>query len=460
MRKLLKKLLREQEEEQYYKMSPEEFLELMKLSGYHGNVTKLKKFGGKPIWITGPLDISNKPVDTLGNVEYIDGRLDISRTNISDISGIQVKGYVWDGGTPRERKRLAAELRQKKSEAEERRDAGEWDLETADDKGLKAHALFNWLVDNGDIEVMSDEERVEYNELKQKLEKLNEKYNSEELETDEVSSLHDEITEIESRLEELEEYTNDVYVIYPEKYKHYGLQQFEVIGIDGLKGREYTVGDHNEMEDAALDYAKGSVDELGIDGFNQSFVEDYIDKDYLESYVRDWYEDDVRNNPDVYFNDDDFELTSEQENRIEELENYIEELEDYIKTMEEEQSELENEIEDPDEYSQRYDEIQKMIDDAETKKEDAEEEKDSIEPDTEPTEEMIEKVTQDRIDEALYDPVRFIKNWDLELDNFIDKDELAQGLVDTDGWGIMNGYDGNYDSVSVNGDEYYIMRIN
>lgn len=73
--------------------------------------------------------------------------------------------------------------------------------------------------------------------------------------------------------------------------------------------------------------SEGIVDELGVEGFNESFIKDHIDTDYLKSYVEDWYTDDVWQNPDVFFNDDDYELTKEQEERQEHLESYIEELE-------------------------------------------------------------------------------------------------------------------------------------
>jgi hypothetical protein len=33
-------------------------------------------------------------------------------------------------------------------------------------------------------------------------------------------------------------------------------------------------------------------------------------------------------------------------------------------------------------------------------------------------------------------------------------------MVNQDGVGIINGYDGDYTSVTVKGDEYYVMRIN
>ena len=48
----------------------------------------------------------------------------------------------------------------------------------------------------------------------------------------------------------------------------------------------------------------------------------------------------------------------------------------------------------------------------------------------------------------------------LPIKEYVNEDALAQGLVDSDGYGVMNNYDGNYDSEDVNGITYYVMRIN
>lgn len=458
LRKIVRNII-EQVEDEFYKISPEEYMELMKLSGYHGKgISKLPKFQGKPLWITGDLNLSHTPTDSLGNVGYIDGTLDITHTNVSDISGIKVKRYVWDSNTPIERKRKARELAIKIADGEERRQNNEWSIEDTDEEGLKANVLFKWLVSEGEINELDDEQKETLKNLKIELERLTEEYDKEE-ESDRYNQLNDRISEIEDEISELVEDTADVYNIFPTKYEFYGMEQFEIIGVDDLVNRMYTVGTESEMEEGALDYAEGLVDELGVEGFNKSFIEDHIDTDYLKSYVEDYYEDDIWQNHDVYFNDDDFELTTEQEERQEHLESYIEQLDEYIERMEEQQSDLEDEIEDADEYSQRHDEIQKMIDDATENRDKAQDELDNIEPDKEPTQEMVDKVVEGRVNDALYDPISFINNWGLDIKNFIDEKELAQALVESDGWGVMNGYDGSYDSESVNGETYYIMRV-
>ena len=448
MKFLIRKLLREIEEDQYYRISASEYVELMKLSGYHGNVTKLKKFGGKPLLIIGSVVLTNTPTDSLGNVAKIEGSLDISHTKVSDISGIEVKGHVWDSDTPIERKRIAAELREKLAEVEVRRSNSEWDLnsESIDDEGIRANALYRYLVDNGDIEELDEEEKERLSTLKIELDKLQDEYNNVE-DPELVSDLYDRITDLEGDIEGLENENNDVYIISPLKWKNYGLSMFEVVGIPGLRNREYSVGDTDEMDKALDSYGYEYVRDVGIENFSEFILEDCIDKDYLSSYVRDWYEDDVQQNPDVYFNEDDFELTDEQEREKELIEAEIEEYE--VR-----QQNLDSEIEEPDEYSRMYDQIQDHIDSLQERLEE-------ITPNTdEPTQDMVDRVVDERIDEATSEPIEFIKNYGLEIKNFVDLDDLAKYLVDSEGYELLNSYDGHVDNVSLDDETYYIMRVN
>ena len=443
----------EQIDDEYYRISPEEYMELLKLSGYHARgISKLPKFGGKKLYITGSLDVSNLPIDDLGNIGYIDGRLNISRTNISDVSQIQVKGFVSDYGSKREKLRLAAELREKRAEAAERRETGEWNPEDTDDIGLKANALFEFLVNDGELQSISDEEKEELVLLKQELETLQQKYDSDELDSTEVSPLYDEITEIEERIDELESEGTDVYELVNKSYGYYGLSTFEILS---LPNREYTVGTESEMDEAALEYAKSYIDDVGIEGFRRGFVDDYIDEDQIREYIDDFYRNDVQENPEVYFSDDDFELTDEQEARKEQLETYISDMEDRKSELEDEQSELEG-----DSDSDEYIELQEKIDEIEENIETAQEELDSIEPDTEPTDEMIEDKIDEFVNDRMSDPIGFIREFDLDINDFVDKDELAKGLIDSDGYGVMNSYNGDYDTIDFNGETYYIMRVN
>jgi hypothetical protein len=72
---------------------------------------------------------------------------------------------------------------------------------------------------------------------------------------------------------------------------------------------------------------------------------------------------------------------------------------------------------------------------------------------------MIEDKVQSLVDDDMESPIRSLKNHGLEIRNFIDEDRFARGLVDSDGWEIMNGYDGRYDEVSVANEVFYVMRV-
>jgi len=385
-RNLIKQLV-EQTEGEYYKIGANEYMELMKLSGYHGKgISRLPRFEGKPLWIEGDVNLSNTPTDSLGNVANINGSLSINNTNISDLGDTQVRGYVSKINTPLQRKIDAEILRRKRASADDRRENEEWSIENADEVGLKANALFTYLNEVGDID---DEE-------------------------------------------------SDVYDVIPETYAHYGLQVFEFLG----QNASYAVGDEDEMDAAALRYAEDYIEDVGLDGFRQDYIDNYIDGDYVAEYFQDYYEDDVWSNPEIYFDEDDYELTPKQEKRISEIES---EIEDY----ERQQQELDTEAED---YDELYDDFQNLIDDLES-------EKDDITPD-EVTQDMVDNKVDELIRLVKRDPVYYIRDFGLELQNFVDKDELAKGLVDDDGWGIMNSYDGTYDSVTgEDGVLYYVMRV-
>jgi hypothetical protein len=440
--KVIKKIV-EQTEDEYYRISPEDYLDMMKYASYNGNVfRKMKKYGGKPLYITGDLDLSGLPVKDIGPIGYVDGRLDISNTNVSDVGNLRSKSYISDYRSPRERIREKQELNDKLGEQESLRDSDEWALEQGDETGEKAHALFDNLVNNGEIEPLSEEDIEKLTILRRKLQDLEQEYEGLDDNDERAYELQETIDETQTEIEELEESNVDVYMMYPHpRYTHYGLTQFEIL-LPGFKNNEYSVGTEEEMDEAALQYSKNYIDDVGADGFNESFIEDYLDVDAIVNMAEEDYEYQVRDYPDSYFNDDDFELTEEQEERIAQLESQIEDLE---------QQKLELDSDDENYYD--YEE------DLDNQIEALQEELDSIEVDTEPTEDMIENKVAELVRDVRRDPLDYLKNYGLSIKEYIDEDALAQGLVDSDGWGVMNGYDGQYDSEEVNGITYYIMRI-
>ena len=440
--KVIKKIV-EQTEDEYYRISPEDYLDMMQYASNNGNVfRRMKEYGGKPLYITGDLDLSGEDVTDIGPIAYVDGSLNISNTKVADLGGLQVKRYISDGGTPRERIRLRQELNAKLGQQESLRDSDEWALEQGDETGEKAHALFDNLVNYGEIEPLSDEDNEKLTILRRKLQDLKQEYEELDDNDERAYELQETIDETQTEIEELEENNVDVYMMYASRYTHYGLTQFEVL-ISGFKDREYSVGTEEEMDRAALEYSKNYIDDVGADGFSKSFIEDYLDEDAIVEFAREDYEYQVRDSPESYFNDDDFELTSEQEQRMEQIESQIEDLE---------QQKLELDSDDENYYD--YEE------DLDNQIESLQEELDNIEVDTDPTEDMIDNKVDELVRWVKRDPIQYLNDYGMDVREYIDEDALAQGLVNSDGWGIMNSYDGNYDSEEVNGITYYIMRIN
>ena len=58
-----------------------------------------------------------------------------------------------------------------------------------------------------------------------------------------------------------------------------------------------------------------------------------------------------------------------------------------------------------------------------------------------------------------YDPAGWLDNMGGDIADFIDTRELLDDLVRNGDYGDLNGYDGSYDTVNINGTDYVVMRI-
>ena len=456
--KHLIKVIKEQEEE-YYKISPEELLNILELASYSSAALKPKFFEGKKLYVTGNLDLRSKPIKTLGNIAYIDGNLDISKTNISSVEGVQVKGYISDYGSPIEAKRTREAELKKLAGAESRREDGDWDLTNAniDEEGLAANALFDHLVSEGDLDEMDNETKELINNKLERIEELTQQGVGLESDSEERDELYEEIDSIEDEIKELQENYADVYYIIPTNYKSYGtLYNFEVTG---LRNQEYMVGTYDDMYEAAIKNTEELLYDAGLDGINQYIIESNLNRNSIREYIEEFYDNDIRDSPESYFRQDDYELTDEQEERKEELERYINEMED-LKTEKEE--ELEN-TEDEDEKSK----LKKEIEQIEENIEKAQDEFDSIEPDDEPTEEMIEEKISYLVRRAMDNPIRWLRGVgeDDRINYYVNVRGVAEDIVDHDGIGTLSSWDGSYDDVYITGPDgtrynFVVVRTN
>jgi len=338
--------------------------------------------------------------------------------------------------------------RGKEAEGESRREDQEWAMTpNLSKEGQKAWALLQHLENDGaDVRNREQEERL--NEIQVRIDDLNAQYDAApETDTDlldQISELEDEKEEILSRI--------DVYYLIPLTQDHYGNQMFEVIH-DDFYGQTYAVGTEDEMAEAAENYVRNLIDDIGIAGFNKSFYSNYIDTEAVEQYARNIYEDDVYQNPDVYFDDSERMLSSNQNDEISRLKFKIAGLRDEIERLEE----LSNESEDDDEIDRiekRTSSLEERIDDLENEIEEIEESPEGDFPDA-----LFDEKIDDQVEDAMRDPEGFLENHAQSLENFIDEDEFVEAVVEQDGYDQLSSYDGTYEIWDVMGTQYYVYRI-
>jgi hypothetical protein len=349
-----------------------------------------------------------------------------------------------------ERLRIQRERQEKEEQAEERRVDGEWELgPDCPSVGLKAHAVLKYLVDMGDVDELTEDDKIRISVIKEQIETLQREYD--EAEDADVEKL-DEIEDLEDELEDLKKKI-DVYNIIPVG-SHYEMTTFEVLH-DDLYNREYLSGDYDDVETSAREAVDSLIDDVGYDGFNKSFVESHIDSDEVESYARDFYYDDIYDSPESYFDESERELSRGQIEEIKIRNEKINSLRNKIES-------LTNKLEDIDDEN-TIEEIESTIEELEDTITELEEEIEEIEgePDGDYPDELISDKADEMSRDAGRDPMYFINEFGLDYTNFINKDSFIQDAVDSDGYGPSIGtYDGSMDEYRVMDETYYVSRYN
>jgi predicted nuclease with TOPRIM domain len=409
-------------------------------------VALLKKFDGDESYFDAPDDKFTSGwimgTNELARIkQYIDLYIREKYAKELEIWGDKEKAAI-------ERKRLARVEQQRIENdliesANQRREDDVWSLDNLSqgDMGSCAHALFNFLISEGTIEEKTPEDKSEIARIENEITRLQAEYdNDEEVRgdlLDEISELEDELTELDAKM--------DVYNMLP--IGDYVLKEFTTTEFQG----RWKVGDSDDTEREAVRYVKDLIDDIGYDGFNQSFVMEHFDEDSFRMYLREFFEEDVYNNPEIYLEDSDKELSRSQEARIFELKETITNLESEKESLDDEDEDYESEYERlNDEITILQEEIQEIEDD----------------PDGEYDSDKLVSVVSERISEYGYDAKDFYENYlgggDFTqwcVDNgFINDDEFAQAVVDTDGYGTtLNAYDGSEESIRFDGETYYIF---
>ncbi len=345
-----------------------------------------------------------------------------------------------------ERLRIQRVLQGRREEAQERRLDSDWELgPDCPEVGLKAHALLDWLVSNTDVEVITSEDRSEITRIQNEIDRLQSDYdNDEEVRGDllvEINELEDELIELQSKI--------DVYNIIPTG-EFYDTTEFEVIDSEVEEGNRYAVGDEEEMKSSAYDYVDQLIDDVGYRGFSENFAKDYIDEESVISYAEDLFGDDVRENPDSYIEEEKRMLSGDQEDKIEQFRIKISQIESMIERFE---SEMDGDNDE--EMQERIDEMNERIEEINDEITEIEENPEGNFPEDE-----IETAIENRMIDVKYDVSSFLEDFGLNWEDYINKDEFIEGVIDADGYGhTLNSYDGNADEVKVRDKWFYVMRL-
>ena len=401
LKKFFKNYILEQDEN-LVSISPDDYLELLEdVGGIAERISKLKPYRGKGIVITGPLDVSKyKNIGPLTGVVRVMGRLDISHTNIPNIDGITVDGYVSDYGSSMWKTKMQAELNKKLAELDEKRQDNEWDVENEDDDSERTEALYDYLRQNGNVDTVEDEEGNDIPE--------------------------------------------DKYYIYPSGRATYGYgKQYEWLGGGGgFNPNTYDVYTEDEADNAAKQAVESMLDDMGMDAFSEWVFDDALDKQSWTSWLYDFYDDYIRQDPGDW--DIPLELSQQQTRQINQLQITLDSLNQKI-----EREGISNE-----EYEQLREKIDGLEETIEEIKED---------PQGGYDESTIENEVNDRVREWEDDIKGFINHYGYDktfIMDFIDTDSIVNTVISSDGYGsLLNSYDGDYETFDINGTEYYVMRV-
>jgi len=480
--KIIKRTINEQDDE-YYEISPSEYKQLLSASGYNAlGLLRLRKFGGKPLKVVGDLDLSNTPVTDLGKL-WVTGRLNLSNSKIKDIKDITANGYFSVYSTPYQ-DMLDRRVRQMElADAQERRENKEWDLDNPniDDDGEMANAVFQSIVNSALVDVLNDNEKEELITLKGQLDDLNKRYENNE-EPDQVSELYDQISDLEDEISELEKKNVDVYGLIPSG-RYNGLTGFKTT-YEGFEDVEYSVGTESEAESSLYRYVEDLVNEIGYTGFNNYTLESHIDGDEVANYFEDIIRDNIYDSPESYGISK--KLSSNQEKEIKDL--LIEEmiLDQYeirgLKLLTTDNGVYDFWDVNDDEFELKYEgngwklykngvltEPWSVYEDGEDEYEDERTERivdinDEIDeiknnPDGDLDEDALESEVEDRLDDVRENPISWINDYGIEFGNFVDEKSFIESLVTEYDYSHIGGYESSYDEIKINGTYYVVIRM-
>jgi hypothetical protein len=290
LKTIIRKILKEQAEE-WVDVEPEEYLDLLKyVNGDGSRIKNFPQYKGKKIRILGNIVIDDTEVSNIDSIDYVQGDLDISYTNIEFFDKSKVRGSFRKWGSEMEKIEKRKALQIKYDKLEKLRNSDAWNTSDGDILSYQTEALFQHLKSSG---VVDEDE--------------------------------------------------DKYFIYPD-YESGFVQHFIWLG-SKLFESEWVVIREDKIYEAAYNSLKDTIDEVGYESFSAWVWEDYLDRDEIKRWLYDSYSEMVWDDPESWGIEK--QLSNEQQKMIETFESKIEKLNYRLENEEltdDEESEIEDQI--------------------------------------------------------------------------------------------------------------------
>jgi len=292
LKTIIRKILKEQAEE-WVDVEPEEYLDLLKyVNGDGSRIKNFPQYKGKKIRILGNIDIDDTEVSNIDSIDYVQGDLDISYTNIEFFDKSKVSGSFRKWGSEMEKIEKRKALQIKYDKLEKLRNSDAWNTSDGDILSYQTEALFQHLKSSG----LVDEDEGE-----------------------------------------------DKYFIYPSYVSGFA-QHFIWLG-SKLFESEWVVIREDKIYEAAYNSLKDTIDEVGYESFSDWVWEDHLDRDRIKRWLYDSYSEMAWDDPESWGIEK--QLSKEQQKMVETFESRMEKLNYRLENEEltdDEESEIEDQI--------------------------------------------------------------------------------------------------------------------
>lgn len=239
----------------------------------------------------------------------------------------------------------------------------------------------------------------------------------------------------------------DVYYLYPSE-NYYEMTVFKILGLDEYENWYWMVGTEEETHDSMMENLRELYSDIGLKSLSPGFLVQHIDEYAIKEYAEEIYEDWVRSSPESYLTDEDKELSKSQINKIKENQEMISR---YERDMRELRSRYTSD--NMERLSAKVEELYNIVDELNGEIKDI-----MANPEGDYSEDKIVGEIYYLVRDATENPLAFIDNYQLELEDFLDEESVYKSIIHHDGYDSLNYYDGHMEEIRVNNTYFFVGR--